>query len=553
MSGVHGTARPSDIGRLLHELREEDTAHGEAAALTFYKGRRIQARLSYRAWLERIDAWMGRLGEYGVEPGEKVALLSRNALDVPTVVMALLARGAVVVPLNPGLGGHDWSYPIEHSGARLLLTSSELADAAAAALPASTRRLAIDRSAPTPTGIPHACAPELDPSSGAILLYTSGTTGTPKAVLLSHRNLIENASALVRNFELQRSTQLAVLPLHHAHAFGFGLMTSVLSGGHLVFSDGLDPFSWAHVIEQQGVTITSVVPHMLPVLLRARIRWSALRTLRCIMVSSAPLASTLAREFQQQSGVRLIQGWGLSEYTNFACITSPSLGASQHEQLMFGREVPSVGTALPGTDVRVVDSSGNELPDGERGELVVNGPCRMLGYFRDPVATGQAIRDGWLHTGDEGYALSIDGQRHFFISGRIKELIIRAGEKISPLAVERRLAGRLRELTPVSAAVGFTHDALGEEIGLYVEAAAPSQALLTELRHALLELPVAVRPKVVLYGADPIPRTHTGKIQRRRLAQRFDSYARYASSEPLIEAWRTAAPANNQPHDGRPL
>src|SRR5262249_23692649 len=159
-----------------------------------------------------------------------------------------------------------------------------------------------------------------------------------------------------------------------------------------------------------------------------------LPSLRNLMVSSAPLAPDLARKFQGATGIPITLGWGLSEYTNFACCCSPFDEPQERERLMFGWEVPSVGPALEGTEVDVLDARGSPAAEGEKGELAIRGHSTMEGYFSDPEATARVLAaDGWLRTGDEGFWQLDRGRRVFFVSGRLKELIIRDAEKYSPL------------------------------------------------------------------------------------------------------------------------
>src|SRR6185436_8442767 len=238
-------------------------------------------------------------------------------------------------------------------------------------------------------------------------------------------------------------------------------------------------------------------------------------TLKALLVSSAPLDTSLARTFEERTGIPLVQGWGLSEYTNFACCLSPALPAAERRELLFGGELTSVGSPLEQTEVTVLE-----------GELCVRGPSRMLGYFKDEAATRATVDgDGWLHTGDEGEVREVAGRRSYFITGRKKEIIIRGGEKISPLAVERKLLAAVPELLGQLVVVGFAHQAQGEEVGAYVEAEALDEKVRLGLMAALDALPLDLRPKVVLHGAAPIPRTHTGKIQRRKLQPLFAKFA----------------------------
>jgi long-chain acyl-CoA synthetase len=355
-----------------------------------------------------------------------------------------------------------------------------------------------------------------------IVLYTSGTTGNPKGVGLTHGNLIANAMGMATNFGLDGTTQFAVLPLYHAHAFGFGLMTSLLSKGHLVFAERFDPFTWMDVIKKENVEVTSIVPTLLPQLIQLRVQHEKVPTLGCVMVSSAPLDPALAWAFEEQSGIPLVQGWGLSEYTNFACCLKPSDEPARHRKLLFGREYPCIGPALAPTQVTVRDPSGAEVGEGQLGELWIAGPSRMRGYYKDEEATKNAFHGEWLRTGDEGFFATEDGQRVFFITGRIKEIICRGAEKFSPIALERRITSIVPELSGNMVILGFPHKVHGEEIGMYIEAGELSNDLQSSLKKAIESMLPDQRPKIVLFSGSPIPRTHTGKIQRRKLLPFFE-------------------------------
>jgi len=514
------TAPPAlDIPSLLTRMAPQ----GERAALSFYRGKALDGRLSYGELAARVEALAGGLhGEFGVGAGDRVAILAPNRLEVPVLALALLRLGVVVVPLNPGSAVEDWTYVLGHSGARGLCVTRELdARVPQAARPAFTLHLedafAIAGRAPPARG-------GLDEQM-AVVLYTSGTTGNPKGVALRQRNLLSNAWSMARNFRLHATRQLAVLPLHHAHAFGFGLMTALSTGGHLVFTERLEPFNWAQVIRAESVEVSSVVPSLLPMLLAAGVTREKVPTLRHIMVSSAPLPVEVARDFEARTQIPLIQGWGLSEYTNFACCVSPHEPADEHARLMFSWELPSIGPALEGTEVRVVDASGAPVDEGARGELIIRGHSMMLGYFRDPEMTAHTIgADGWLHTGDEGFFRMHRGRPIYFVTGRLKEIIIRDGDKYSPLRLERRLVEALPELSGRLVVLGFPHCEHGEEVGAYLEIESLDEALRARLAAAIEAMPVAERPKVVLHGTHPIPRTHTGKIQRRKMQPWFATW-----------------------------
>jgi long-chain acyl-CoA synthetase len=520
-----------DMASLLTRCRDYEAR----PALTFYRGKTPAARLSYGELVSRVLALAGTLhATFGLRAGDRVAILAPNRIEIPVLVLALLRLGAVVVPLNPAAAPLDWAFILQHSGARGLCATRELASQVPEPARPEFSLLVEDAFAGEPCKEP--AETEGLSESLAVVLYTSGTTGDPKGVGLRQRSLFSNAWSMAENFGLNATTQLAVLPLYHAHAFGFGLMTAMASGGHLVFTERLEPFTWAQVIRAESVEVTSVVPTMLPMLLAAGVTREKVPTLRHIMVSSAPLPPDLAREFENKTQIPLILGWGLSEYTNFACCLSPDETAESHTELLFASEVPSIGPALAGTEVRVVDANGQAAGEDVRGELLVRGHSTMQGYFEDPSSTERAIdREGWLHTGDEGFFRVRGGRQVFFVTGRLKEIIIRDAEKYSPLRLERWLVAAVPELSGKLVVLGFLHEGHGEEVGAYIESAEWSDSLGARLLQAMESMPIAERPKVVLYGKRPIPRTHTGKIQRRKMQGWFSPWVQHRGGAVVKE------------------
>lgn len=516
-------ARPfHDVPALLAALARDAEGQPERPALTGYRGRTRTAHLTYRELLQRITAAQRHLASaLGIARGDRVAVLSHNRPEIPVLYLAAMRLGAALVPLNPTSPPEDWSYAIGHAGAKLLIADGDLI----ARVPAPSIPVCRIEDVATPgAGGPVEAGGRGDDL--AVVLYTSGTTGHPKGVALSQRNVLHNGWSMARCFGLDGATQLAVLPLYHAHAFGFGLMSALTSGGHLVLAERFDPFAWPEIIRREAVTVTSVVPTLLPPLLETRVAASKVPTLRCLLVSSAPLAVAAARAFEEGTGIPLVHGWGLSEYTNFACCLSPALPEARRRRLLVEGELASIGSPLEGTEVRVVDGQGAPLGPEARGELCVRGPSRMLGYFHDEEATRATVgADGWLRTGDQGYWRQDEDRPVFFVTGRLKEIIIRGGEKVSPLAVERKLFAAVPELEGRLVVLGFPHQAQGEEIGAYIESPALEDAVRRGLTAALDALSLDLRPKVVLHGAAPIPRTHTGKIQRRKLLPLFARFA----------------------------
>ena len=262
-------------------------------------------------------------------------------------------------------------------------------------------------------------------------------------------------------------------------------------------------------------------------LLAANVTHDKVPTLRHMMVSSAPLPPDVAR------ASRRARGSGFLSWTG-ACPSTPTSRAACRRRRpkkptsascsALGGAVDWAGVA--GRRARVVDASGAPAPAGMRGELVVRGHSTMLGYLNDPEATSRTIdAEGWLRTGDEGFFEEDDGRSTFFVTGRLKEVIIRDAEKYSPLRIERALVAAMPELSGKIVVLGFAHGEHGEEVGAYVETDAFDDGFAQKLSAAVQGVPVPERPKVVLYGTTPIARTHTGKVQRRKMQGWFAPWA----------------------------
>jgi acyl-CoA synthetase (AMP-forming)/AMP-acid ligase II len=502
-----------------------------APALSFYAGRKCQVRWSWAEYLGAIDGWADLLRRAGVQAGDRVATLLLNRPEVPALYLGALSLGAVIVPLNPRYSPAESRHVVGETEPKVLLTDRgtvALNDDSVEELCEQViwlDEVELDPAAPPETA--------LSGDAPALVLYTSGTTAFPKGVVHMHRNLVANAWSMVRVLGIERPVQYSVMPFYHSHAVGFGMTTCLLTSGHLVMAERMDPLAWPTVIAAEGVTVTSMVPTMLALIHRRRVKASDLPTLRFVFVSAAPLPSELARQFEQDSGLPLVHAWGLSEFTNFATALPPETETELREELMFGHETPCVGSELGGVEVEVVRDDGSRADPSEPGELQVRGPSMTAGYFEQPDATTATFRDGWIHTGDTGYYVEAGGKRFFFIAGRIKDVIIRGGENISPGTVEAAIESRCPQLAGSLVALGFPHDVYGEEIGLVVDTADGGGAA-NLLASVIADLPVRLRPKIVLWGPDCIPRTHTGKTQRRMLVDNFAAYRAGAGAGSFV-------------------
>jgi len=360
------------------------------------------------------------------------------------------------------------------------------------------------------------------PEDEALVVYTSGTTGAPKGVVLTQQNLLVDADAIARWHGLGPDTRLmCVLPTHHVNGLVVTLVTPFLAGGSVVLNRRFRTRDFWPRLAREGVQVVSVVPTLLAFLLEeAAARGLDLTRFRYPICGAGPLTVELAQRFEERFGFPIVHGYGLSETTCYSCFLPVDLAPGEHGRWMRDFGFPSIGVPLDVNEMAIHDAAGRELAPGERGEIVLRGPNVMKGYYRRPEANAETFAFGWFRSGDEGFfELDARGRRFFFITGRIKELIIRGGVNLSPFEIDEvlnRIPGVARGL-----AVGFENDWYGEEVGAYVRRAPGAELSAEEILAACrARLPFSKSPKVVVFG-DDVPVTSTGKYQRVRLRPLF--------------------------------
>jgi long-chain acyl-CoA synthetase len=341
--------------------------------------------------------------------------------------------------------------------------------------------------------------------------------------VLSQRNLLVDAEGIAGWHGLGENSRLGcVLPIHHVNGLVVTLVTPFAVGASVVLWRRFRTHDFWPVVAREGVEIVSVVPTLLAFLLEDAKRGQAadLQRVRHLICGAGPLTVDLARRFEEEFPLRIIHGYGLSETTCYSCFLPLDLSPEEHAHWMRDFGFPSIGVPIPPNEMAIHDDTGRPLGPGERGEIVIRGVNVMRGYFERPDANAQSFAFGWFRSGDEGFfERDTTGRPFFFITGRLKELIIRGGVNLSPFEIDEvlcRIPGVARGL-----AVGFENDWYGEEVGAYVklEPGAPcdAEAILEACRE---RLPFANAPKVVVFGEE-IPVTSTGKYQRGRLRYLF--------------------------------
>jgi long-chain acyl-CoA synthetase len=482
------------LGETLADVVEQQSRR--TALITAAGGR----ELSYAELGERIENVAAYLAAHAVAQGDVVTLVANNSLDSAVFMVAAMCAGRIVNPISPATTPSQLGALLAHSRSRLILAEDGWSPPANVSVPCRALPHGLV------TGLPRAPQPQISGRSGVLLVYTSGTLGAPKGVLLSHRNLLGNVATALEHLPFGESHRtLTLLPLFHTFALVSDLLTMLLSGGACVVSDSFDIQKLGQVesaLAEHAINSFSAAPLMFDLMLKLDVKMRA-SDLRFCVAGAAPLSAALVAAFNDRYGVPIIPCFGMTETTCFATI-SPALAVRPG----------SCGKAV-GCEIRVVDAGGADVVDGATGELVIRGDSVMAGgYFRDER---EAYVDGegvWLRSGDLGYR---DADGYLFIVGRAKNMIIRGGEKVYLEELDTALA-RMSGVLDV-ASVGVTHGNF-EKIVTFVVVEAGQQlecaAIMSYARELVGE---AKLPDVVTF-CERIPRTPSNKVRMAELKAR---------------------------------
>jgi fatty-acyl-CoA synthase len=483
-----------------------------------------ERRFTYEAFLDRSDRWSAALQSLGVRPGDRVVYIAPNTHAQLESFYAVPQIGAVLVPINYRLTPPDFAYMIEHSGSRVVCVHSDYLEA-------------IDSIRADIRGVEHFVAlegggggwlnyeqmiaatrptfdrPEIRENDLLTINYTSGTTSRPKGVMITHRNAYLNVVGTLVHISMTPADRyLWTLPMFHANGWTFVWTVTAVGGAHICLRK-VEPGSAFQLMKKESVTILCAAPTVLIALANASddLHRGAPRRVRVVTAGAPPAAATIER-IEGELGWEVFHVYGMTETSPFISVCEPR---PEHAQLSPQRRAAIKARQgvelITSGELRVVDVDGREVPhDGETlGEIVARGNVIMKGYFEDSQATGQALRDGWMHTGD---AAVVHPDGYVEIRDRLKDVIISGGENISSVEVE----GILLQHAAVqeAAVVGVPHEKWGEAPHAFVVLKAGAVSTEAELRDFARSNMAHFKVPAAFTIVPELPKTATGKIQK---------------------------------------
>ncbi|TNM39595.1 long-chain fatty acid--CoA ligase [Nocardioides albidus] len=462
--------------------------------------------LTFQQFDDLASRAAGRMAALGITPGDRVGLMLPNVLEFPVLFYGALRLGAIVVPMNPLLKGREIAHYTGDSGMSLLWAHPSVSDEDTGQAADGCR---VEQVGP---GLLASLA-DADPAPAvakaaedtAVILYTSGTTGTPKGAELTHGGLDRNVRICMDDLMSIGPGDVIVgcLPLFHVFGLTCGLNTAVAAGAMLTLVPRFDPVAVLEVMARDRATIFQGVPTMYTALANVPdADPTAVAALRVCTSGGASLPAEVLRSFEEKFGARVLEGYGLSE-------TSPVASFNRQDQARVG----SIGTPIPGVEFRVVGEDGADVPTGEIGEIWIRGHNIMKGYWNRPEATAEAIDDeGWFKSGDMG---RVDEDGFYYIVDRKKELIIRGGFNVYPKEIEEVLYEHpaVRE----AAVIGLPHETHGEEVGAAVSLQPGAEVSEDEIRQYVKERVAPYKYPRVVWFLDDLPKGATGKILKRAI------------------------------------
>ncbi len=565
--------------------------------IVFYPDKQEKISLTYKEFADKVFRTANLLKNNGIGVNDRIAAISHNHINTVIQYFAAWSLGAAVVPININEEPDRIQYILESSHTKLAFANTGYLDkileiqkelpefkkifvfdnietTQPRVLGVSTDNISNETVEITRRVVSDAVNYEealekesnifepdenVNQETEALIVYTSGTTGLPKGVVLTQYNLLADADGISKWHKLEKGeTMMCVLPIHHVNGTIVTLMTPMYFGGRTILNQKFHTHTFFERLAKEKVQVVSVVPTLLQFLCHDydsgadkdffHVYEEQLDVyFRHIICGAGPLTCELAVKFENLFGLKIIHGYGLSETTCYSCFLPVNLSKEEHTMWLNEFGFPSIGVEIEPNEMEIHNTNGEPAAEGERGEIVIRGHNVMKYYLpaerpasqvgnNNPDANLKTFEFGWFRSGDEGfYRKDAEGRKYFFITGRIKELIIRGGVNIAPLEIDEVLMSLPEVKSGI--AVGFENDWYGEEVGALVQLKDEYRGQKSEVRSQksddeIIEnilkqcgekLPFYKSPKVVIF-TDSIPVTSTGKYRRNIVRHLFAEY-----------------------------
>ncbi|OEH92410.1 fatty acid--CoA ligase family protein [Bacillus solimangrovi] len=480
---------------------------------------------TYKELQQQINAFAASLMESGIKKGDHIGLISANTPQFVISLYGALQAGAVVIPINPIYTAEEIGYILNNGDAKAVISIDKLMpmfDKIDAKLPNVENYIVLetgkmdysqflirDKMKPfsicLQTVVNSGSFPKLSQEDLAVILYTSGTTGKPKGAMLTHGNVYSNAIDVADYLSInENDTVVNVLPMFHVFCLTVALNAPLISGGTLLILPRFSPEEVFATVLENKATVFAGVPTMYNFLLQyAKSSEADFSSIRLCISGGASMPVALLNSFEQKFDVRISEGFGMSEASPVTCFNP----------LDRPRKAGSVGMSIRNVFNKVVDPEGNEVPVGEVGELVVQGPNVMKGYYKMPEETAMTLKDGWLYTGDMA---RMDDEGYFYIVDRKKDMVIVGGYNVYPREVEEILYGHPEVIE--AAVIGIPDPNYGEAVKAFVVVKDKTLTEESFKEYCAAHLAKYKVPSEIEF-LEELPKNTTGKILRRSLRE----------------------------------
>ena len=529
--------------------------------IVFYPDGQEKIQLTYKEFADKVFRTANLLKNNGIGVEDRIATVSHNHISTVIQYFAAWSLGATIVPINVNEEPDRIKYILESSNTKLAFVNMIYIEKVLRIIDELPFLKKIFAYEPVEAGykpssgisiVKYEEAMEKESSkfepdesvnqeTESLIVYTSGTTGLPKGVVLTQYNLMIDADGISKWHKMEKGeTMMCVLPIHHVNGTVVTLMTPMYYGGRTILNQKFHTHTFFERLAKEKVQVVSVVPTLLQFLCHDYdsgadkdffhvFEEQLDMYFKHIICGAGPLTCELALKFENMFGLKIMHGYGLSETTCYSCFLPVNLNQEEHTMWLDEFGFPSIGVEIEPNEMDIHNTNGKPVSEGERGEIVIRGHNVMKYYDKNPEANAKTFEFGWFRSGDEGfYKKDANGRKYFFITGRIKELIIRGGINIAPLEIDEVLMS----LPEVKAgiAVGFENDWYGEEVGALVllKEEVRNQKSEEEIKKVIIKqcrekLPAYKSPKVVIF-TDTIPVTSTGKYQRNKVKHLFEEF-----------------------------